>query len=167
MSEALKQQIAAMAPRLRRFGYVVSGSPDEADDLAQAACLRALSRLDQFQEGTRLDSWMFKIVQSIWIDRVRARQRRPDAGPDALETLTDGGSAVRRTEARLDIVRLRTLVAELPAEQRDVLALVAIEGLSYREAADLLDIPVGTVMSRLARARKKLVAARGAQKDHS
>lgn len=167
MSKELKQQIAEMAPRLRRFGYVVSGSLDEAEDLAQSACVRALSRLDQFQEGTRLDSWLFRIVQTIWIDRTRSHRSRRNAGPDALETLTDGGSAVRRAEARLELSRLRTLVAALSEDQRAVLALVAIDGLSYREASEVLDIPVGTVMSRLARARKKLIEARGAEQEDS
>lgn len=160
MSEELKHQIAQMTPRLRRFGYAMSGSLDEAEDLAQAACVRAIARLDQFDVGTRLDSWMFRILQTIWIDRVRAKRRRPNAGPEALDSLTDGGASLRRTEARLELGKLRSEVAGLPAEQRAVLALVAIDGLSYREAADVLEIPIGTVMSRLARARKKLIEAR-------
>ena len=167
MSDEIKLQIAEMIPRLRRFGYAVSGSLDEAEDLAQAACLRALSRLDQFQSGTRLDSWLFRIVQTIWIDRTRARRRRPEAGPDALETLTDSGAAARQAEARTELAQLRVHVAKLPADQRAVLALVAIEGLSYRQAAEVLEIPVGTVMSRLARARKKLIEARHVREDNA
>lgn len=165
MSKALKQQIAEMIPRLRRFGYAVSGSSDEAEELAQAACERALARLDQFEAGSRLDSWLFRIVQTIWIDRVRARRRRLEAGPEALDALTDGGTAVRRTEARLELSRLRDQVAALPEDQRAALALVAIDGLSYREAADVLEIPIGTVMSRLARARKKLIEARRSKEE--
>lgn len=166
MSEELRQQIAEMIPRLRRFGYAVSGSVDEAEDLAQAACARALARLDQFDVGTRLDSWLFRIVQTIWIDRMRARRRRPNAGPDALDALTDSGAAVRQTEARIELARLKDEIARLPEDQRAVLALVAIDGLSYREAATVLEIPVGTVMSRLARARKKLIEARRSKEEH-
>lgn len=160
MSEELREQIGEMIPRLQRFAHTLSGSRDEADDIAQAACLRALTRLEQFRQGTRLDSWLFRIVQTIWIDRVRAAQRRAPAPPEALDALSDEGSAARRNEARVELAKLREHVARLPADQRAVLALVAIEGLSYREAADALEIPVGTVMSRLARARKKLLEER-------
>lgn len=163
MSDELRRQIAEMLPRLRRFGYAVSGSPDEAEDLAQAACLRALDRLDQFRPGTRLDSWLFRIVQTIWIDRMRAQRRRPQAGEDALEMMSDEGAGQRRAEARIELARLREHVADLPPEQRAVLALVAIEGLSYREAADVLEIPIGTVMSRLGRARRRLLERRAGE----
>lgn len=164
MSDDLRRQIAEMLPRLRRFGFAVSGSADEGDDLAQAACLRALDRLDQFRPGTRLDSWLFRIVQTIWIDRMRAQRRRPQAGEEALDLLTDEGASQRRAEARIELDRLRADVAALPPEQRAVLALVAIEGLSYRDAADVLDIPIGTVMSRLGRARRRLLEQRAAKR---
>lgn len=161
MSAELKQQIADLLPRLRRFAVALTGSRDEAEDLLQASCLKALTRLDQFQEGTRLDSWMFRILQTGWIDRTRAARIRAPAPPEALEALHDHGLGARAAEDRLELAKLRADVAALPPEQRAVLALVAIDGLSYREAAETLDVPMGTVMSRLARARRKLLAARG------
>jgi RNA polymerase sigma-70 factor (ECF subfamily) len=148
--------MVAILPKLRRFAWALAGSRDAGDDLVQAACERALSRLDQFQPGTRLDSWMYRIVQTIWLDRGRRqRTRGAEIDPD-LVALSDGGLGARQAEDRLTLARVREAVAKLPEEQRAVLALVAIEGLSYREAAETLDIPVGTVMSRLARARAKL-----------
>ncbi|MGM0583553.1 MAG: RNA polymerase sigma factor [Pseudomonadota bacterium] len=157
MHDEVTAQIARMAPRLRRFAWALCGDRDEADDLVQAACLKALSRLHQFRPGTRLDGWMFRIVQTTHLDEVRRRRRAGvPAGEEALERLSDHGQATGRAEDRMTLARVRGAMSELPAEQRAVLALVAIEGLAYREAAEVLGIPVGTVMSRLARARARL-----------
>lgn len=157
----IREDIVALLPRLQRFAYTLTGSRDEADDLLQEACEKALGRLAQFQPGSRLDSWMFRILQTTWIDKGRWRQRRPQAADSELELalLAVDDRIEQRVEARaaLDIVR-RTMAA-LPEEQRAVLGLCAIDGLSYQEAADILEIPIGTVMSRLARARKKLADA--------
>jgi RNA polymerase sigma-70 factor (ECF subfamily) len=156
VTETVRQQIVALLPRLRRFACGLAGSLDRGDDLVQAACLKALSRLDQYQPGTRLDSWMFRIVQTTWIDQGRAARRREVAmDPDDLGPL-HAGDAAREAHARLDLSDVRRLVAALPAEQREVLMLVSVEELSYREAADVLGVPIGTVMSRLARARLAL-----------
>jgi RNA polymerase sigma-70 factor (ECF subfamily) len=158
MQEEIKRQMVGLVPRLRRFAYAISGSRDEGEDLVQSACLRALDRLDQFQPGTRLDSWMFRIVQTTWIDRARQRGRRAEVtDPDRLAGASDGGFGVRSTESRMVLARVREAMAGLPEDQRVVLALVAIEGLSYKAAAETLDVPIGTVMSRLARARSKLL----------
>jgi RNA polymerase sigma-70 factor (ECF subfamily) len=155
--EQLKQELATLAPRIRRFAWALAGSRDEGDDLAQAALAKALGALHQFQPGTRLDAWTFRIVRTVWIDRGRARTRRPTVhDPEAVEALSDSGQATRQTEARLDLARVRAAMQRLPVDQRDVLALVAIEGLAYREVAELIGIPVGTVMSRLSRARTRL-----------
>lgn len=158
MQEEIKRQMVGLVPRLRRFAYAISGSRDEGEDLVQSACLRALDRLDQFQPGTRLDSWMFRIVQTTWIDRARQRGRRAEVNdPDRLAGTSDDGLGVRSTESRMVLARVREAMAGLPEDQRVVLALVAIEGLSYKAAAETLDVPIGTVMSRLARARSKLL----------
>jgi RNA polymerase sigma-70 factor (ECF subfamily) len=148
--------MVALLPRLRRFAYALTGSLDEGDDVVQSACERALSRLHQWQPGTRLDSWMFRIVQTTWIDRVRARRvRAEDADPLLLERqpANDHGPEV---EHRLLLARTRAAMAHLPEDQRSVLALVSVDGLSYREAAEALGVPIGTVMSRLARGRARL-----------
>lgn len=157
MSEDVKAELVALIPRLRRFAWSLTGSRDEGDDLVQASCLKALGALEQYEPGTRLDSWMFRILRTGWIDRARTRARRPGSSdPELLESLSDEGYAERKAEARMTLERVRAAMERLPDEQREVLALVAVEGLSYREAADVIGAPIGTVMSRLARARTRL-----------
>ena len=141
----------AVLPRLRRFARGLTGSATEADDLVQAACERALARAHQFQEGTRFDSWMFRIVQTIWIDQLRARDVRKEDG-ELPKNGSDPTSGPRyRSSARPSEVR--NAVDRLPPDQRMTLMLVTVEGLSYKEAAEVAGVPVGTIMSRLARAR--------------
>ena len=151
-SARFSDQLVAVLPKLRRFARGLTGKAAEADDLVQAACERALARAHQFQEGTRYDRWMFRIVQTIWIDQLRAREVRKEDGDVAEERLgTD--APVRRIEARLALAEIRHAVELLPPDQRTVLMLVAVEGLTYKEAAAVAGVPVGTIMSRLARAR--------------
>ncbi|HYL31577.1 MAG TPA: RNA polymerase sigma factor [Stellaceae bacterium] len=160
MSVAFNDQLVAVLPRLRRFARGLTGSAVEADDLVQAACERALARAHQFQPGTRFDSWMFRIVQTVWIDQLRAREiRRTESEDEALGTGTD--EPTRRVEARMALREVQAAMAVLPAEQRLALLLVTVEGLSYREAAEVAAVPVGTIMSRLARARVALLAKLG------
>jgi RNA polymerase sigma-70 factor (ECF subfamily) len=157
MSVSINDQLIAVLPRLRRFARGLAGSAVEADDLVQAACERALTRAHQFQEGTRFDSWMFRIVQTIWIDQLRSRDtRREEAEEHGVNVGTDEPG--RRVEARLALQEVRTALEELPPEQRAALLLVTVDGLSYKEAAEVADVPVGTIMSRLARARVALQA---------
>ncbi|MEO1472305.1 MAG: sigma-70 family RNA polymerase sigma factor [Pseudomonadota bacterium] len=161
MDDDLRDGIAELVPRLRRFAYALTGSREAGDDLVQNACIKALGRLDQFQRGTRLDRWMFRILRNQFIDdHRRLRRRGVHDGGEEIDALTDGGLAAGRAESRLHLARVRDAVAALPDEQREVLALVAIEGLSYREAAETLTLPIGTVMSRLSRARARLAAFR-------
>jgi RNA polymerase sigma-70 factor, ECF subfamily len=155
VSKRFSDQLIAVLPRLRRFAAGLTRSGSEADDLVQAACERALAREHQFQEGTRFDSWMFRIVQTIWIDQLRARDIRREDGDIAEERLgTD--EPVRRVEARLALSEVRRALSLLPPDQRATLMLVTVEGLSYKQAADVAGVPVGTIMSRLARARVAL-----------
>jgi RNA polymerase sigma-70 factor (ECF subfamily) len=156
----VREEMVALLPRLRRFARGLAGVADQADDLVQAACERALARIDQWQPGTRLDSWMFRIVQTIWLDerrsaKVRTGEGRIDPELAEEELAFDGG---RGLEAHMTYEAVRAAMAELPAEQRAVLVLVCVEGQSYKEVAAALDIPIGTVMSRLARARAALAA---------
>ncbi|HVC55041.1 MAG TPA: RNA polymerase sigma factor [Stellaceae bacterium] len=148
-------QMIAVLPRLRRFARGLAGSAAEADDLVQAACERALARAHQFEEGSRFDSWMFRIVQTIWIDQLRARDVRKEDGDVADERL-GSDIPVRRIEARLALSEVRRAVELLPPDQRTTLMLVTVDGLSYKEAAQVAGVPVGTIMSRLARARVAL-----------
>ena len=157
MSVSVSDQLIAVLPRMRRFARGLTGSAVEADDLVQSACERALSRAHQFQEGTRFDSWMFRIVQTIWIDQLRSRDtRREDAEDAGVHVGTDEPG--RRIEARLALDEVRIALKQLPPEQRSALMLVTVDGLSYKEAAEVAEVPVGTIMSRLARARVALQA---------
>ncbi len=158
MTDDIKAELAELVPRLRRFAYAICGNPEEGDDLVQAACLKALSRLDQFKPGSRLDSWMFRIIQNTHIDAIRQRNRQGSAvDPEILEQMSDDGLAANQNEHRLLLARVRDAMGALPSDQRAVLALVAIEGYSYKEAAAILETPIGTIMSRLARARARLL----------
>jgi RNA polymerase sigma-70 factor, ECF subfamily len=152
VNSRFSDQLIAVLPRLRRFARGLTGSAVEADDLVQAACERALARHHQFQEGTRFDSWMFRIVQTIWIDQIRSRDVRKEDG-EIVEERLGSDEAVRRVEARLALDEVRRAVDRLPPDQRTVLLLVTVDGLSYKEAAEVVSVPVGTIMSRLARAR--------------
>ncbi len=154
--QSLRDQIVALVPRLRRFCHVLTKSADAGDDLAQATIERALSRMDQWQQGTRLDNWMFKIARNMFIDSIRTSKRRGEH-VDVSELLDLSGDDGRRiTEARSDLARAREAIASLTDEQRALVALVIVDGRSYKEAASILDIPIGTVMSRIARARHSI-----------
>lgn len=151
----LRHEMVAILPRLRRFAAGLCGSGEEGDDLVQAACEKALSCLDQFQPGTRLDSWMYRIIQTQWLDRLR--RERAQASEVRKAVAETSGSLEAALEARSTLERVRREISRLPDEQRAVLLLVCGEGLSYKDAAETLNIPIGTVMSRLARARANLV----------
>ncbi|MBB3592424.1 RNA polymerase sigma-70 factor (ECF subfamily) [Rhizobium sp. BK529] len=141
--------------RLWRYGFVLSHQRDVADDLVQATCVRALERVDQFVAGTRLDRWLFSILHSIWLNEIRARRVRQGQGfVDADETLTVDGA--RDTETHVMANQVLKQVNALPEAQRSAVFLAYVEGLSYREVASVMDVPIGTVMSRLAAARAKL-----------
>jgi RNA polymerase sigma-70 factor (ECF subfamily) len=155
-------ELIALLPRLRRFARALTGSADRADDLVQAACERALRAADRFEPGSRLDSWMFRIIRNLWIDGLRAHSQDGSRHLpiEAAETVphADGPSGI---EASLMLAKVRAAIAELPEQQREVIVLVCIEELSYREAAEVLDVPIGTIMSRLARARARLAEMLG------
>src|SRR5262245_3294367 len=150
--------MVAVLPRLRRFAYALTGSAEQGDDLVQDACLRALSRIDQWQPGTRLDSWMYRIAQNIWLDRVRANKVRGQVVDVEMAEGIVGSDGRDVAESELTLETVAAALARLPAEQRGGGALVCGEGASYKEAAEITGVPIGTVMSRLARARRALHA---------
>ncbi|MFN3913124.1 RNA polymerase sigma factor [Hyphomonas sp.] len=153
-----RAQLALMVPKLRRFGHALTGSADAADDLVQDALERAIRKEAQFEPGTRLDSWMFRIMQTLWIDDSRKRKVRRDHAAGLAQIWPSTGEDGRVSfPDKIAVTEVRDAMARLPEDCRAVLALVTIEGLSYLEAADALDIPPGTVMSRLARARRLLL----------
>jgi len=151
----LHREIAALLPRLRRFGRTLTRHREDADDLVQIAVERALLRSDQWQAGTRLDSWIFRIMQNAWIDELRARERRSETFVPEEEGEHVGVSS---NDAQLDALAVRKAVDRLNDDQRAVIGLVLVEGLPYKDAADVLGIPIGTLTSRLARAREALQA---------
>ena len=144
-----------LLPRLWRFCLVLSGDRSAADDLAQATCLRALEREEQFEPGTRLDRWIFRIAQTVWLNQVRAEKVRRGGGVVPVEQagLID---ATADAESNLFANEVFSQVMALPEAQRSAVLLVYVEGYLYKEAAEHLDVPVGTVMSRLASARDRL-----------
>ncbi|HVM38821.1 MAG TPA: RNA polymerase sigma factor [Sphingomicrobium sp.] len=154
-------ELTALLPRLRRFAHGLSRSAADADDLTQMTIERALRSRDQWQPGTRLDSWTYRIMRNLWIDttRVRGRRDRFEAPPEEAESV--GEDPREAIAASLDLKRVMAAMARLPDEQREVVALILIEGFGYREAAEMLGLPIGTVSSRLVRGRTALLAMVG------
>ena len=155
MKSQIGEEIVALLPRLRGFALALANSADEADDLVQSAVERALSRIHLWQPGTKLDSWMFRILKNIWLNQLR-KEKGQKAGDVLLNSSDHGIDGVRYMEARFALEQVQKIFYQLSAEHREVLHLVCIEGFAYREVAEILDIPMGTVMSRVARARVTL-----------
>lgn len=146
--------IIAMLPRLRRFATGLARDLSAGDDLCQMTIERALKARDQWAEGTRLDSWVYKIMRNIWIDEVRARGRAQKTFLDEEAGLDIGAPAEQ--EARVELSFIDRAMARLPDEQREAILLVMVEGYAYREAADIIGCPIGTLTSRLIRGRDAL-----------
>ncbi len=161
MPDTFGEDLVRLLPRLRRFALALARAPDVADDLVQATCEKALRNRDGFVPGTRMDAWLFRILRNIFLDR--ARRVRTEGTPIDVEDVAGdiADAAGHAGEDRLTLAATAKAIADLPEEQRSVLVLVCVEELSYREAAEVLSVPVGTVMSRLARARRKVAAATG------
>jgi RNA polymerase sigma-70 factor (ECF subfamily) len=147
--------MAAHLARLWRYGLVLSGNRDTAEELVQATCVRALERAHQFMPGTHLDRWLIAILHSIWMNELRARKVRQGQGlVDADAVLVFDG--LGQAEANILAAEVLKAVQALPEMQREAVYLVYVEGLAYREAAEIMGVPIGTIMSRLAAARAKL-----------
>jgi RNA polymerase sigma-70 factor (ECF subfamily) len=154
-------ELAAVWPRLRRFAHALARDSSDADDLAQMAAEKAFKSFDQFQAGTRFDSWIFRVCRTVWIDTIRSISRRAahEAPPEAAENI--GFDPRPGAEAAIDLATAMAAMRRLPEEQREVVALILIEGFGYRETAEILGQPIGTVSSRLARGRQALLAMLG------
>ena len=146
--DAFQKGLVELLPRLRRFARVLAGGAVDADDLVQAAVERGLERRDQWRLGARLDSWMFTIMRNAWIDDAGGRGRR-----GRLFTPPEAGEPVARAEGEVAAAMER-----LPEDQRLAVALGLAEGLPYREAAEVLEVPAGALASRLVRGRQALLA---------
>jgi RNA polymerase sigma-70 factor (ECF subfamily) len=149
----LENDIAALLPRLRRFARSITFHREDADDVVQIAVERALTRSTQWEPGTRLDSWMFRIVKNAWIDEVRARARRDQLFAPEAEGEHVGDD---RAEAQQQRMAIEQALRRLSEDHRMVIGLVLVDGMPYKEAAEVLEIPMGTLTSRLARAREAL-----------
>ena len=163
MDQALpfEDQLAALLPRLRRFAHALSRNSADADDLAQATIERALKSRAQWQAGTRLDSWACRIMRNLWIDTARSRSRTNAREAPEEEGLNVGEDPREAMDAALDLKRIMTAMDGLPDEQREVVALILVEGFGYREVSEMLGLPIGTVSSRLVRGRTALLAMVG------
>lgn len=156
-----EDELLAVLPRLRRFAHALARNTADADDLCQAAIERALKARDQWQPGTRMDSWMYRIMRNSWIDAARANRRRGETFVDEEAGLSVGDNGDKAIEASVELGNVGRAMQRLPDEQREAVALVLIEGLAYKEAAAILDIPMGTLTSRLVRGREALMATLG------
>lgn len=146
--------LVAALPRLRRFARSLARNSHDADDLVQIAIERALRRIDQWRPGTPLVSWLFGIVRNAWLDEARSRRRRVRLFTNDDEMANVGERSAESNETSLSIA---SAMERLPDEQRLAVSLVLVEGLSYKEAADVMQVPIGTLTSRLARGRATLV----------
>lgn len=153
--EQIRAQIVESLPRMRRLARAIARDRHDADDLVQITVERALMRFEQRRPDSRLESWMFGIMKNAWIDEVRSRGRRERLfAPE--EAAADIGES--SSDRQLHALALQAAMARLPDEQRFAVALVLVEGLSYKEAAEVMEVPIGTLTSRLARGREALLA---------
>lgn len=162
--KAVQDGLPPLLKRLWRYGLVLSGNADVAHDLVQATCLRALEKCEQFQPDTQIARWAYTILSSIWKNELRSRRVRMGQGyvDPEIALVADGA---REMDTNLLARQVLREVERLPEGQREAVFLVYGEGMSYREAAEILDVPQGTIMSRLAAARQKLADLKD-QGDH-
>jgi RNA polymerase sigma-70 factor (ECF subfamily) len=151
------EQLVSLLPRMRRFARSLTRDPADADDLCQTTIERALKSWLQWQGGTRLDAWVFRIMRNIWIDEARARTRRKQTFAPEEDGAHIGDAGAAAVEAHAELGNVERAMARLPADQREAVMLVLVEGFAYREAADILGCPMGTLTSRLVRGREALM----------
>ena len=154
---AVRAGLPPVFPRIWRYAVALTGSRERADDLAQSVCLRAMEQADKFEPGTRLDRWLFRMTHNLWVSELRKTAVRQGGG---LLPIDAAEIADPRQDPEADLMRRDVMlnVLRLPEAQRHAVMLVYVEGYSYRDAAEIMDIPLGTVMSRLATARSTLGA---------
>lgn len=165
LQQAFERELTELLPRLRRFAHALSRNAADADDLTQATVERALRSRHQWQSGSRLDSWLYRIMRNLWIDTARARTRKERHEAPEEEALTVGEDPRDALETSFELKRAMAAMDRLPDEQREVVALILLEGFGYREVSEMLDLPIGTVSSRLVRGRTALLAILGGTVD--
>jgi len=160
-SVAFGEELVTLLPRLRRFARSLTRDAADADDLCQMTIERALKSWQQWQGGTRLDAWVYRIMRNIWIDEGRARTRRKQTFAPAEDGDNVGDHGDAAIEAHAEMGNVGRAMARLPDEQREAVTLVLVEGFAYKEAADILGVPMGTLTSRLVRGREALLRELG------
>lgn len=156
LERSFEQQVLDLLPRLRRFAIGLTGNASEGDDLCQMTIERALTNREKWAAGSRLDSWMHRIMRNLWIDEARAGRRRSKlfvAEEAGLAVGSEGGQ-----ESAVELANVDRALSQLPADQREAVLLVMVEGYAYKEAAAIIGCPVGTLNSRLVRGRDALLA---------
>lgn len=152
--QAFKQELSELIPHLRAFARSLCGNPTAADDLAQEAMLKAWKARESYQAGTNLKAWAFTILRNLFYSEKRRSWRRQQLDPEVAEATLVAND---NPSSALDLLALRNALVDLPDDQRDALILVGAGGLSYEEAAEICDCAVGTIKSRVSRARKTLM----------
>ncbi|WP_018075486.1 RNA polymerase sigma factor [Novosphingobium nitrogenifigens] len=155
------EELVRLLPQMRRFARGLARDATDGDDLCQATIERALKSAHLWQEGTRLDAWVYRIMRNLWIDEARARTRRgqtfvPEEEGDHVGIAGDAG-----IEAHAELGNVARAMIHLPDEQREAVMLVLVEGFAYKEAAEIIGCPIGTLTSRLVRGREALMRALG------
>ncbi|MEM1020999.1 MAG: RNA polymerase sigma factor [Pseudomonadota bacterium] len=143
-------------PRLRRFAYTLTGDTSDADDLVQICLEKALRKSSQYTDGGDIGIWLFKIMRNAFIDEKRADGRKPNFVELDHPTSMAQPDAAPAPDTMFAHGEVMAAITALPEDQRIVVALILVNGHSYKEAAQILDVPLGTVMSRLARARRRV-----------
>jgi RNA polymerase sigma-70 factor (ECF subfamily) len=153
LDPSVRDAVLAAVPSLRAFAISLSGNVDRADDLVQETLLRALVNIDSFEPGTNLSAWLFTILRNLFRSEYRKRRREVE---DTDGSYAEGLKSQPEQEGRVEFQEFRTALAKLPADQREALILVGASGFSYEEAAGICGCAVGTIKSRVNRARTRL-----------
>jgi RNA polymerase sigma-70 factor (ECF subfamily) len=154
----LGEKLKELIPRMRRFACGLTGSIDSGDELVQAACERLLNHHARLKPDTRLDSWLYQVIRNLHIDGIRAQAVRQRGAEKIRQDLVLVAGSESNLDNHLQLHEVQDALGKLPEEQRAALMLVCVEGLSYKEAAEVLGVPMGTVTSRLVRGRSALIA---------
>ena len=159
--EAFGDKLVQLLPRMRRFARGLARDGADGDDLCQATIERALKSSQQWQGGTRLDAWVYTIMRNIWVDQVRARNRRSQTFVTEEAGLNVGDAGNAAIEAHVELGNVGRAMSRLPHDQREAVMLVLVEGFAYKEAAEIIGCPIGTLTSRWVRGREALMRALG------
>ena len=155
------EKLVKLLPQMRRFARGLTRDAADGDDLCQATIERALKASHQWQEGSRLDAWVYRIMRNIWIDEARASNRRSQAFAPEEAGEHVGSAGDMAIEAFVELGNVERAMLLLPAEQREAVLLVLVEGFAYKEAAEIVGCPLGTLTSRLVRGREALMRELG------